>query len=110
MRNIFSLVGILFLLLTLACGNGSEAEKPPLQTVESLPVASTAEPAMWPLLEMEAREFDGKSLTLPIRVFQGPEFPTLDALDGKSPVTFTKAPNGLYYGYIGGIGFILQMN
>ena len=109
MRNIISLGGMLILLLTLACGNGSELGKPSPQPMEPSLVAPTAEPTPWFLFEKEAGEFGGGDLTLPIRLFQGPEFPTLDSLDGSRYVTFTKATNGRYYAYIGGIGFILQM-
>lgn len=100
MLNIISL-GVLFvLLLTLACGNGSEPENPSPQPAEISLVAPPAEPSMWFLVEMEAGEFDGESLTLPISLFQGPEFLTLDSLDSIKYVTFTKATNGYYYAYI----------
>lgn len=109
MRSIVSLAVALVVLLMLACGNGAEPEKPPSQPVEISPVAPTAEPTMWFLVDMGTSEFAGESFTLPIRFFQGPEFPMLDSLDAGRDVTFTKAANGYYYGYIPEAGFGIRL-
>ena len=110
MRDIISLGGMLVLLFALACGNGSELEKQSPRSMEPPLVTPISEATTWSLIDEETGEIGGAELTLPIRLFQGPEFLTLDSLDGNRSVTFTKSRTGRYYANIGGIVFILEMH
>ena len=106
MRSIIPLI-VLCVLLALACGDSPEPKGQPTPPIGPPPVMQESGLTTWALPE---DKFGDDKLILPIRTFQGSEFPALDTLDPKRYVTFTKGTNGRYYGYIGGIVFILDFS
>lgn len=107
MRNII-LFSMVLILSAVACSNTPEQLTPTLETPATIWEPSvTWEPALttW---ATPHDEFGEDKLILPVRYFQGPLHPTLDLLDPTKHVTLTKQPNGLYYGTIGGIEFMVE--
>ena len=103
MRRVISVLGLFVLVLILACGDSPEPKEQPTQPAEQ----SLVMPSSWALPE---EQFSEETLILPVRAFQGSEFPTLDSLDPRKYVTFTKRDDGRYHGSIGGIFFILELS
>ena len=104
MRNIV-VISTMLVLLALPCSNIPATPEQPTQALET-PIA-TWKPAFTTWATPDD-EFGEEKLILPVRYFQGPQYPTLDLLDPKKYVTLTKQPNGRYYGTIADIVFMLE--